>query len=358
MNNKQAGASEQENGKKNIVFLPYKVSMFDSMESVWRAATDDSLNCNVYVVPIPYADKNPDGSAREWHCEADDFPDDVPVEDWRTFDLKGMHPDVIVVHNPYDEMNLVTSVEPRFYSRNLKFLTDKLVYIPYFVTSEPTYEQMQDKEQRQNFIKGIEHFCAAPGVIHSDLTIVQSDNMREIYIDVLTKNTDVADRRFWEKRVSGIGSPKIDKVLTTKKEDLAIPDEWLKVVKKSDGTWKKIVFYNTGLGALLQHNEKMLKKVRQVLGVFKEQKDEIALLWRPHPLIPATIKSMRPRLLPEYEAILHEYKSEGWGIYDDTPDVDRAVVLSDAYYGDVSSVVQLYEQTGKPIMMQNVEAMV
>ena len=346
----------QHNGrKKNIVFLPYKVSMFDSMESVWRAAANDCLNCNAYVVPIPYADKNPDGSVREWHCEADDFPNDVPVEDWHTFDLARLHPDVIVIHNPYDNLNLVTSVESRFYSRNLKFFTDKLAYIPYFVVGEPTDEQMRDPEQFELQIKGKEHFCVTPGVLNSDVTVVQSENLRKIYIEALIKNTDIKDRSYWEKRILGSGSPKIDKVLTTKRDELDIPDEWLRVIKKPDGTWKKIVFYNTGLSALLRHNEKMLQKMRRVFAVFKDNKDDVALLWRPHPLIPATIKSMRPHLLPEYEAILREYKSEGWGIYDDTPDVDRAVVLSDAYYGDGSSVVQLYEQTGKPIMMQNVD---
>ena len=52
---------------------------------------------------------------------------------------------------------------------------------------------------------------------------------------------------------------------------------------------------------------------------------------------------------------MKKYQEEGWGIYDDTADVDRAIVLSDAYYGDGSSVVQMYKETGKPIMMQNVE---
>ena len=50
------------------------------------------------------------------------------------------------------------------------------------------------------------------------------------------------------------------------------------------------------------------------------------------------------------------YIAEGWGICDETADVDRAVMLSDAYYGDSSSVVLLYRQTGKPIMIQNIEA--
>ena len=211
------------------------------MESVWRAAKDDSEHCNAYVVPIPYADKNPDGSVREWHCEVNEYPEYVPVKDWQSFDLKGMHPDVMVIHNPYDDINLVTSVEARFYSRNLKFYTDKLVYIPYFVTSEPTDEQMSNKEQRENFTKGIDHFCTTPGVINSDVTIVQSENIRQIYIDVLTKNTDVKSREFWEKRILGLGSPKIDKVLLTKKEELNIPDEWRKIIEKPDGSWKQSI---------------------------------------------------------------------------------------------------------------------
>ena len=63
---------------------------------------------------------------------------------------------------------------------------------------------------------------------------------------------------------------------------------------------------------------------------------------------------MRPQLWVEYEKLVKRYKEEGWGIYDDTSDVERAVVLSDAYYGDASSVVQVYQKTGKPVMIQNV----
>ena len=64
---------------------------------------------------------------------------------------------------------------------------------------------------------------------------------------------------------------------------------------------------------------------------------------------------MRPALWDRYNSITEKYKSDGWGIYDDSADLDRAIVLSDAYYGDQSSVVQLYKSTGKPIMIQNTE---
>ena len=36
--------------KKEIVFLPYKAAMWDSLESIWMAAADDKEHCNAYVV--------------------------------------------------------------------------------------------------------------------------------------------------------------------------------------------------------------------------------------------------------------------------------------------------------------------
>ena len=119
--------------KKEIVFLPYKADMWDSMESVWQAAVEDSEHAIAYVMPIPYYDRTPDAKVREWHCDIDKFPENVPVIAYRSVDLAAMHPDVIVIHNPYDEYNTVTSVDAKYFSRYLKNYTDKLVYIPYFV---------------------------------------------------------------------------------------------------------------------------------------------------------------------------------------------------------------------------------
>ena len=54
-----------------------------------------------------------------------------------------------------------------------------------------------------------------------------------------------------------------------------------------------------------------------------------------------------------YAPFVEQYKEEGWGIYDDSSDLDRAVVLSDGYYGDPSSVVEIYRETEKPTMIQD-----
>lgn len=339
--------------RKEIVFFPYKASMWDSLESVYLAAKEDP-DCDAYCVPIPYYDLNSDHSFVEFHYEGGEYPKNIKITDWKDYELEERKPDVIYIHNPYDNYNAVTSVHPRYYSANLKKYTQELVYIPYFVLPEI-------EPDNQAAVDGIKHFCFLPGVIHADKVIIQSEKMKQIYVNEYLKAAKEngfsgkhIDRKFLEEKFLGLGSPKLDKVQNTKKEDLEIPKEWLRTIEKPDGSWKKIIFYNTSIAALLENKEKMLGKMEDVFRIFEENKDKVALLWRPHPLIENTVKSMLPQLWDEYEKLVERYKAEGWGIYDDTADLDRAIVLSDGYYGDGSSVVQVYQKTGKPVMIQDV----
>ena len=336
--------------RKEVVFLPYKASMWDSLESVWQAAEADS-DCDAYVIPIPYYDRETDGSFCEMHYEGNLYPDYVPVIRYENYDFEKRKPDMIFIHNPYDEYNYVTSVAPFFYSGNLKKYTEQLIYISYFILGEI------NNPEDPAALDGIAQYCITQGVMNADKVIVQSENMRRAYINVLTRQMGEETKGYWEEKILGLGSPKIDKVLSTRKEDLVIPKEWIKILKKPDGQFKKVIFYNTGVTALLKHEEKLLKKIRDVMKIFKENQDEVALLWRPHPLMFTTLRSMRPQLLREYEEIVAEYREEGWGIYDDTADMDRAICLSDAYYGDGSSIVWLYQAANKSVMIQDIEVL-
>lgn len=330
-----------------IVFLPYKASMWDSLESVWLASREDD-NCDSYVIPIPYYDKNLDGSFREMHWEGEEYPAYVPITKYDEYNFELRRPDAIVIHNPYDDGNYVTSVHPFFYAHNLKKFTDKLFYIPYFILREPNPDNKDDVDE-------ISNFCLTEGVLNSERVFVQSENMRQMYVDILTKvmGNHPEYHDYWEKKICASGSPKVDKVLEDRNENITIPDEWSKLIKKADGTNKKIIFYNTSVSALLDHSDVMLEMIRDIFTVMREKQDEVVLLWRPHPLIQATIESLRPELWKAYHQLVEQYKSEGWGIYDDTAELDRAIKISDGYYGDRSSVVQLYQQTGKYANTQN-----
>lgn len=338
--------------KREVVFLPYKASMWDSLESVWMAADADD-ECDVYVIPIPYFDKNPDGSFGKIHYEGELYPDYVPVTRYDAYDFEMRRPDMIFIHNPYDNCNTVTSVEPYFYTDNLKNFTENLVYIPYFILGEIDPD---DQEQ----VERMRHFCILPGTVNADKVIVESEKIRQIYINEFLRTAEAQnvrlDARALEKKILGLGSPKFDKVLNTRVEDLSIPEEWVKVIQKPNGSRKKVIFYNTTISAVLK-NDTALSKMERVLNDFKKYKDEIALLWRPHPLLESTMASMRPQLLEKYKELRNRYIREGWGIYDDTADMDRALVLSDGYYGDGGSLVHLYIQMDKPIMIANYREM-
>lgn len=356
MLNKAETEAKQLKIKKEVVFLPYKASMWDSLESVYLAAREDE-DCDAYVVPIPYFDKNPDGSFGQMHYEGNEYPSNIEITHYEDYHLEERRPDTIYIHNPYDNWNYVTSVPERYFSSNLKKYTEQLVYIPYFVLREM-------KPDEQDKIDYVKHFFFLPGILFADKVIVQSEDMRQIYINEFIKAAkangltgEYVDRSVLKKKILGLGSPKFDKVHSLRKEDLNIPEDWLRVIQRPDGTWKKIIFYNTSINALLAQDDKMLEKMKSVFQTFEEQQEEVTLLWRPHPLIRTTIETMRPELWKEYVQIVEKYRKEGWGIYDDTADMDRAVILSDAYYGDPSSIVQIYQDTGKPVMIQNVDVL-
>lgn len=340
--------------RKEIVFFPYKAAMWDSLESIYLAAKEDP-DCDVYCVPIPYFELNEDESYGPMHYEGDLYPENIEITDWQAYQLEERRPDVVFIHNPYDDWNLVSRVHPRYYTQNLKKYTDLLVYIPYFILDEIT----QDDPDRQEKIEKMRNYCFVPGTIYADKIVVQSENMRQIYIEqylqIAKQSNTFATRRDLEQRILGIGSPKMDKVANTQKKDLDIPEEWLRIIRKPNGDYKKVVFYNTCVKAMLCQEEKWIDKIENVIKIFKDNQEETALLWRPHPLIESAVKSLRSDLLERYLGIRDRYIEEGWGIYDDTADLNRAIAVSDAYYGDRSSVVQLYKQTGKPIMLQDVE---
>lgn len=344
----EACRKELENNvstQREIVFLPYKASMWDALEFAWRKKAAEP-GCTALVVPIPYYDRNADTTLGERHYEIDEFPDDVPVISCEEYDFAGRHPDAIYIHNPYDEYNRVTCVDPRFFSRNLKQYTDELVYIPYFVLNEP---DLNNEAQMQHLAE----LAWMPAVVNADRVIVQSEAMRQAYIKICTEKAGPDQQQDWAAKIEGTGSPKIDKVKSLKREDFTLPEAWEALIAKPDGGRKKVVFYNTTVSTLLNSNEDLLTKIKNVLAVFYSERKNIVLWWRPHPLMEATLASMRPELLNEYQDIVSAYKEEGWGIYDDSPDMDRAIAMSDAYYGDMSSIVWLYKYTGKPIMIEN-----
>ncbi len=321
-----------------VAFLPYNRAMSDALESVWQAALQDP-QCDAYIIPIPYYNKYENHSLGPMQYEGDLFPKDLPITDWRAYDLQARHPDVIFIMYPYDNDNRITTLDPAFYSERLKDCCDLLAYVPYFVSLGDAVKPV---------------FCYAQGALNADKVFVQSRAVRQKYIELLEQLEKEQDSAGLygnpRDKYIALGSPKFDAVRNAKPEDFTLPEAWCKHLKRPDGTRKKAVFYNTTIDAMLHKGERYLENVRRVLRFFKGR-DDVVLWWRPHPLYEAAFEAMRPHLLREYEQLVEDYKREDFGIYDDTPELARAVACTDAYFGDLSSVVDLYRATGKGVFM-------
>ena len=324
---------EIPDGRKEIVFLPYKAAMWDSLESVWEAARRDE-GCEAYVMPIPYYEKNPDGSLGELHDEQRNYPEYVPVLDWKEHDIAAWKPDIAYIHNPYDQYNYVTSIHPDFYAKRLCQFVEKLIYIPYFV--------------HQNDVVA-EHYCVLPGTIYSNVVVLQSEKVRMRYMEEYRKATGI--REGLEKKFVAYGSPKLDFRIRGGRED-GLPEDWKRAIYKN-GRRKKVIFLNTHLNMLMAlYCEDFFKKLETIFETFRRNQD-VVLLWRPHPLSRETVKSMNPEAVERYGKIVQDYKEEELGIYDISSDLYRAVDVSDAYYGNRSSVTELFKAAGKPVMIMN-----
>lgn len=329
--------------KIEMVFLPYKASMWDSLESVWKAACE-SEDCEAYVVPIPYFDKTKEGKFGQEHYEIDQYPDDVPTINYEEYNMEERCPDIVFIHNPYDDYNRVTTIHPNYYVKELKQYVGKVVYIPYYVSNEFNPSDLIVQRTKEPFIM-------TPGVIFSDYTIVQSENMKRLYINVLEKKCPDSVAPNWEKRILGLGSPKVDRVLQTRRDDNRLPKEWKEKIYGLNGKRKRVVFYNTSLADLL-NCDNMLDKIEDTLQFFEKQED-VVLWWRPHPLYEETLESILPMLVERYHAIIKKYKDNKIGIFDAGMDLDWAIAETDAYYGDGSSVSILFKYANKPVMYQD-----
>lgn len=304
-----------------IAFFPYQASMWDSLESIYYAFMKRE-DCHCSVVPIPYSEYRKKDD--RWAACYDGYrmPLDIPIVKYEEYDLAAMQPDIAFIHNPYDEYNFVTRVGEAYFSKNLKKYINTLVYVPYFV----------------NF--GVSELSYTPDLSayhYVDYMIVQSKRNKQYF-----ENT-----KFYDK-VLPLGSPKIDRVIHTCADGGYIPPEWEAVL-----AGKKIIMLNTTLNVFLRVGELAFEKWKFLFMSIKQETD-VALIWRPHPLLESTIMSMKPELQQKYRDVVDYFLTESIGVLDKTPDITNTVAISDAYIGDQgSSVVTLFLAANKPVFIIN-----
>lgn len=326
--------------KYRVLFLPYKYSMWDSLESIHEAAQKDP-ECEAYVMPIPYYDKDDNGNMTEMHDESDLYPKDLDVVSWREHTVDEINPDIIFIHNPYDDGNRMTSIHPDYYTRKLVRDDRLVVYVPYYVS----YTDDPDMLTSLGFAG-----------IYADYVITQSEWYRNEYERCLDKYRDMGDNAraavdYYDNghKFAVLGNPKYDKVATLAKKSYLLSDDWHDALFCGAGQ-RLTLLLDTTVELVLKQRGNVFEKINAVIDVVEENR-EMALIWRPHPLIEVTISEMAPELEETYRRTIERCRNLDNCIFDYTPDMHRAMAWSDCFFGKYGSMLELYRHTGKPAVM-------
>lgn len=292
----------------SIAFLPYKRSMWNSMESVYEECK--ASGAEVHCMPIEYA------------CLKENKEVDYITTDYFMFgDIAERidsleHADYIAIHYQYEDHNKVTNMLPKYFTKALKERYGaKIVYLPYGIGM------------------GEGHFALQPGCKHVDYAFLESEEQAERFIaGWLTQGIDF-NGRCW-----GYGSAKLDAM---DKLSAEIPEEW----KDQIGNRMVVLLLNS-LGPFLKSPFAHMDAYEHY--AFNEVKDGNAVIFRPHPLLRTTIKSMRPDTANRYDFLLQMLESLDHVIIDESEYLERALGVSDRLISDMSSVVPMWKETGKP----------
>ena len=323
--------------RHDIVFMPFAAKHWKYMEKMYRNYKDD-VNYNVHVVPIPYYYKGWDGAPTDEVFDTGAYPEYINVEDYRSFNLAEMHPEKIVIQNPFDEWNKVMTIPSKYYSSNMRQYTDELVYNPFFVTADFT------KEDGREYVN-MDHYVCMPGVINADRIVLPSEVLKKTYIEKIMEFVHTDDdevKEILNKRM--VVWPEI-----IYRED---DGDTTGVVEKVNG--KKTVLFYTTISFLAENGNKAIEKINRTLDLFSENAGKIRVLWVTQG-IREYIGLLDKKVADDFLRAKEKFESLQIGEYrEDVKRCDnKKYAAADAYYGDPSSIALQFFYNHKPVMIEN-----
>lgn len=274
-----------------IAFLPYKKSMWNSMESVYEECK--AAGAMAFCIPIPYYRLKGHKEIERIDSDQNLFKDAA-----ETSLLQKVAWDFVVIHYPYDNNNLVTRMLPTYHTAELRNY-GKVVYIPYSCTN-----------MRQLRVQ--------PGIANVDYVFLGSDAEAISFIDEW-KDIGVD----FTGRVFGYGSPKMD------------------AMQKLDSGFTTLIINSLGPFLITP-----MKRIGMYRDAIQEEIQTKMVIFRPHPLLRQTIKALRPDVENEYNRFLEWVKQVG-GIVDESEDLEGALASADYLISDPSSVLEMWVSAGR-----------
>lgn len=307
--------------KFKLLFVADIKGKWDSVASVYKEACKRK-DCDVDVVIQPVFRKMnlPDGTVRtEEMCEDYLAQMGIPAKRYEEYNLEEEQPDITFISQPYESCTI-----PMFWPENIAKYS-RLVYLPYF--SATTLNSKLSTSLQSFLCMNVERYAWK--------IACQSDVMGRYY-------KEIGSQRGKNIIISGL--PKWDEVFDVTKENIDCPAQWK---DKLEG--KKVFVWNTHF-SMEACASNIMEKGNDFLDLF-DGRDDIALIWRPHPLTELIIKMYIPGQYPKYASLKQRIEKSSNMVFDENASYLPAFVYSDALITDFSSIMTQYLFANKPILM-------
>lgn len=274
-----------------IGFLPYKRSMWNSMTSVYEECR--KAGAVAYILPLPYYLMPDKQIVNEQDLFSEEGTLDISMIQKISFDY-------LVIHYPYDGNNKVTSMLPEYYTAQLRNY-GKVIFIPYSC-SPGIFTRLHS------------------GLANIDYAFLRSEEECEVFIAEWAKHgVDFSGRVF------GYGSPKMDAMQ-----------------KCSCGSATLVI---NSLAPYLSAPFIRIQAYQHVIT------NEIGrgrkVIFRPHPLLRQTIRSMRPDTEEAYNKFISWCETRDNVYVDETENLEHALEQADYLVSDPSSVLEMWASAGR-----------
>lgn len=308
---------------KNIVFIPFKDTTWNSFEDIYNKCKADDKN-DIYVIPVPLYYKEYNTSLSGGHIDTNDYPDNVNLTDYTVLSLEFLHPDIIYFQTPYDEYNPSFSIHPDFYSSKLRNYTDKLIYVPWFSTYD------FDKSEARSY-KNMNSYVTVPGVVYADEIILSSEMLKNTYVEKLTEWSNEQYKDYWNSKIT--------------------------VIPKNSGNNNnqvlKTILYYIGISDACLNISDLSEKVRESFNLFREYSNRVNVITVLGNNLYSELNNINSDFPKTFKSLIDSLDIDSIQIINENNLTDQIISKCDAYYGDAEYLATIFSEEGKPVMIQN-----
>lgn len=308
-----------------ILFLIYNSSWWGCFDGLYQNLSKNPQNrCD--VLPLLVYRKDENGLPQEntgAFTDLSKLPAYVICEEYENFDISAQEYDIIFMHDPYDDSNSSSTVNPFFYSENLKQFTKQLIYIPHYMYVD--------------FVP--EHLKYCPVYNHVDFIYISTESVSTLFPPMYESKLCFCELA-------------MDSYLykLSQSRDLILK-EWKKlhgIEKKKEN--ERILFYHTGFDELLNGNFLVLEKTKKMFE-YLNKKSEICLVWHIEKAVEERLEELPRDVADAYLKLITWFLDESIGIYEINENLYELAVICDGYMGEKHPVMNYFAILEKTVIL-------